>query len=70
MLTGNPAANDCVQNIAEALQNARACLQVAQQRQKAYVDHKKPFLEFEVGNEVLFSTEHMPLRNVGTRKLL
>ena len=70
MPTENPAANDYVQNIAEALQKARTCLKAAQQRQKAYADQNRSFLEFQVGDEVLLTTEHIPLRNVGTRKLL
>jgi len=40
-----------VQNIAEAMQQARACFA---RRQKAYADQKRFFLELEVGDEVLF----------------
>ena len=68
--TNNPAATDYVENIAEALRKAKTCLHAARQRQKAYADQHRSFLEFEVGDQVLLSTEHIPLKNIGTRKLL
>ena len=56
--------------ILTAMQKARKCLDAAQQRQKKYADQHRTELSFEIGDEVLLSTEHIPLRSVGTRKLL
>ena len=41
--TENPAANDYVENIADASRKAKTCLQAAQQRQKTYADQKRSF---------------------------
>ena len=68
--TANPAANDYVTFIADGLRKAKTCLQAAQQRQKAYADQNRSILEFNVGDKVLLSTEHIPLKKVGTKKLL
>ena len=56
--------------IADGLRKAKTCLQAAQQRQKAYADQNRSILEFNVGDKVLLSTEHIPLKKVGTKKLL
>ena len=56
--------------ICQAMQRARQCLQAAQQRQTRYADKHRSDLSFKVNDEVLLSTEHIPLRAVGTRKLL
>ena len=45
-------------------------MEAAQQRQKRYADEHRSDLAFNVGDEVLLSSEHIPLRAVGTRKLL
>ena len=37
---------------------------------KAYADQHRSFLELAVGDQVLLSAEHTPLKNAGTRKLL
>lgn len=68
--TDNPAADNHVQNIADAVKRAKVWLEAARQRQKVYAEQKRSFVEFEVGDEVLLSTEIIPLKNVGTRKLL
>ena len=52
------------------MQKARKCLEAAQQRQKHYADEHRTQLEFGLNDEVLLSTEHIPLRSVGTKKLL
>ncbi len=54
----------------QAMQNARKCMEAAQQRQKRYADEHRSDLSFNVGDKVLLSSEHIPLRAVGTRKLL
>ena len=66
----NPSAHKYLVNIYQALQKARKCLDAAQQRQKKYVDQHMTELSFGIGDEVLLNTEHIPLRSVGTRKLL
>ena len=66
----NPCAHKYLDNIGQAMQKARKCLDAAQQRQKKYADQHRTELSFEIGDEVLLSTEHIPLRSVGTRKLL
>ena len=66
----NPSAHKYLNNIDQAMQKARKCLDAAQQRQKKYADQHRTELSFEIGDEVLLSTEHIPLRSVGTRKLL
>ena len=65
-----PAAVDFVQNIGAAVKQAKDLLQVAQQRQKAYVDSKRRCVEHKCGDLVLLSTEHIRLKSAGTQKLL
>ena len=66
----NPCAHKYLDNIDQAMQKARKCLDAAQQRQKKYADQHRTELSFEIGDEVPLSTEHIPLRSVGIRKLL
>ena len=40
------------------------------ERQKRYVHEHRSDLSFKVNDEMLLSTEHIPLRAVGTNKLL
>ena len=66
----NPSAHGYLDNFDQAMRKARKCLEAAQQRQKHYADEHRTQLEFGLNDEVLLSTEHIPLRSVGTRKLL
>ena len=66
----NPSAHGYLDNVDQAMRKARKCLEAAQQRQKHYADEHRTQLEFGLNDEVLLSTEHIPLRSVGTRKLL
>ena len=66
----NPTAHRYLDDIDQAMQRARKCLEAAQQRQKHYADGHRTQLEFELNDEVLLSLEHILLRSVGTRKLL
>ncbi len=66
----NPTAHRYLQDMDQAMQNARKCMEAAQQRQKRYADEHRSDLSFNVGDKVLLSSEHIPLRAVGTRKLL
>ena len=52
-----PAVKAMIQNMHEAVAEAKRCLQAAQQRQKAYADTKRRDVEFEVGDQVLLSTK-------------
>jgi len=66
----NPTAHKYLQDMDQAMQNARKCMEAAQQRQKRYADEHRSDLSFKVDDEVLLSSEHIPLHAVGTRKLL
>ena len=66
----NPTAHKYLQDMDKAMQNARKCMEAAQQRQKRYADEHRSDLSFKVDDKVLLSTEHIPLRAVGTRQLL
>jgi hypothetical protein len=65
-----PAVKAMIQNMHEAVAEAKGCLQAAQQRQKAYADTKRRDVEFEVGDQVLLSTKNLTLRMVGSSKLM
>ena len=68
---GNPTALNYVDNcnIDQAMQRATQCLQAAQQRQKRHANQQCD-LSFKVKDQVLLSTEHIPLHAVGTKKPL
>ena len=57
-------------NTDQAMQRATQCLQAAQQKQKRHANQHKCDLSFKVNDQVLLSTEHIPLHAVGTKKLL
>jgi hypothetical protein len=46
------------------------CLQVAQQRQKAYADTHRREMKLSVGDQVLLSTKNIKVKTAGTHKLL
>jgi len=65
-----PAAMEYVQNIQQAIRDAKMLLQKAQQRQKANADTTRRAVKFTVGQEVLLSTENIRMKSPGTQKLL
>ena len=67
----NPQALNVTQSLQERLQQAKQCLEAAQQRQKAYADSGRRPEEFKPGDEVLLSTENIRSRaKVGTPKFM
>jgi hypothetical protein len=60
-----PSAFQVAQRMQEGLQEATRCLQQAQQRQKAYYDAGRRFLEFQKGENVLLSTKNLKLKRAG-----
>jgi hypothetical protein len=65
-----PQARDMRVRLQQALKDAKSCLSAAQSRQKAYADRHRQPLDFEVGDNVLLSTQHARLSAVGCKKLL
>ena len=63
-----PAALKWTQNMQQALQNAKAFLQAAKDRQKAYADAKRTEAHFAVGSQVLLSTINLTPK-FGVKKL-
>ncbi len=68
--TNVPSAHTSLQNIQDALRNARVKLEQAQQRQKKYADKSRRHVTFNVGDEVLLSTKNLSLQSGYSRKLL
>ena len=68
--TPNPAANDRVKIIKEAVEIAKQNIQAAQARQQKYANSRRdPEPTFEVGSQVLLKTKDMKLEFVPTEKL-
>ena len=65
-----PAANTYVQNIEQAVADAKKAIQAAQSRQKLHADKRRKPMTFNVGQQVLLSTKNLNVKNMGTRKLL
>jgi len=65
-----PAVKDMIQNMHDAIAEAKRCLQAAQQRQKAYADMHRRDVQFTVGDQVLLSTKNLTLRMVGSSKMM
>ncbi len=63
-----PAAVDFAKQMQDLLRLAKARLEAAQHRQKAYADQHRTEMEFEVGQRVLLSTKNLKLKGSGTRK--
>ncbi|OWZ17202.1 Retroelement [Phytophthora megakarya] len=59
--TRNDLARNFVQKRQQIVQQARANLSEAQQRQKKYYDQKRSSVTFAVGDMVLLSTKNLPL---------
>ena len=70
-VSNNPTAAQRIQQLHEALSQAKAALLRAQQRQAHYADLNRREITFVVGDPVLLSTEHLSLKNKErTKKLL
>lgn len=65
-----PAARRFGEDLQEALNRAKVCLEAARQRQKAYADGKRRDITFGVGDMVLLSTKNIRIKKQGSRKLL
>ena len=65
-----PAVKSMIQNMHDAISDARHCLHAAQQRQKAYADIRRRDVEFKVGDQVLLSTRNLTMKMVGSAKLM
>jgi hypothetical protein len=65
-----PHADEFIHHMREAQEKAKACLEQAQQRQKAYADQKRRDVHYEVGQKVWLSTKNITLKMVGTPKFL
>jgi hypothetical protein len=65
-----PAVRSMIQNMHDAISEAKRCLHAAQQRQKAYADTRRRDVEFKVGDQVLLSTKNLTLKMVGSSKLM
>jgi hypothetical protein len=63
-------ADSIANRIHSAVKQAKACLEAAQQRQKAYADRNKSNLQADVGTEVMLSTKNIKLKMKGVPKLL
>jgi hypothetical protein len=59
--SSTPAADDFLQRMATALEDARHHLSTAQNRQKQYADQHRLDKTFAVGDRVLLSNSHLPL---------
>ena len=62
-----PSAKEFVNRMHYALEEAKACLRAAQQRQKAYADMKRIDINFDVNDSVLLSTKN--IKNDRNRKI-
>ena len=65
-----PAVKSMIQNMHDAISDAKRCLHAAQQRQKAYADIRRRDVEFKVGDQVLLSTRNLTMKMVGSAKLM
>lgn len=65
-----PMAQEFIQQMREAQEQAKLCLQNAQQRQRAYADQKRRDVDYQVGQKVWLSTKNITLKMVGTPKFL
>jgi hypothetical protein len=65
-----PAATKFTADMYTRLKDAKAAIEAAQQRQKAWADKLRRDVQFQVGNEVLLSTKNINFKGTGTRKFL
>jgi hypothetical protein len=66
-LIDNPDADARIHRLHADLQQARANIERAQQRQSHYVNQHRRDIKFEVGDTVLLSTEHLKLAGPDTQ---
>jgi len=69
MESDNPAADSFVEDLRQALADAKRNLGAAQERQARASDRQRRAHEFSVGDKVLLSTEDLHLPGLGSRKL-
>jgi hypothetical protein len=65
--TNNPAAEERVRKLHEAITHARSNIESAQQRQARYADQHRRDVTFQVGDKVLLSTNHLQLKGADRR---
>jgi hypothetical protein len=65
-----PAVARIAEEMQQALQKAKKCLEAARQRQKKYADTRRSPVTVKLGDQVLLSTRNIDLKNPGTKKLL
>ena len=65
-----PAAQELHKQLCNDLNEAKKHLHAAQQRQKSYADSKRRFIEYQIGDMVLLSTQDIGLYCSGSPKLL
>ena len=65
-----PSAKAAADLVHQAMTVAKACLQSAQQRQKAYADLHRRDVQFGMGDHVLLSTRNLAMFAPGTPKLM
>ncbi len=65
--TNNPSAEERIRKLHAALQRARSNIEAAQQRQAKYADKHRRDITFQVGDQVLLSTEHLQLKGADRR---
>lgn len=70
-VSANPSSADRLSQLARDLSAAESNLVAAQQRQSSYADESRRGVEFQVGDQVLLSTEHLKLKvDTQTTKLM
>ena len=65
-----PAAAQYTQDIQQAVERAKDCLDRAQQRQKAYADKGRRDASYQVGDKLLLNTKNVRFKSPGARKLM
>ncbi len=69
--SANQTSVDRLSRLSQDLRQAKKNLEIAQQRQAKYADEKRREIVFQVGDQVMLSTEHLKLKVPGqTPKLL
>lgn len=68
--TKAPSSEQFTKDMQANLEKAMQSLQAARSRQKRYADSKRRDVRFQLKDKVMLSTKNIPLKAVGTRKLL
>lgn len=66
--TNNPEAAARIKRLHQDLQRARSNIEVAQHRQARYLDAHRRDVVFQVGDQVLLSTEHLKMTGVAATR--